>query len=67
MALNTWLRSYAESSRSGYVDYYSVLVDAQGGFQAALSNDGVRPNRDGYSIMPTASLKSCRELTVGNP
>ena len=58
VALNTWLRSYAESSRSGYVDYYSVLVDAQGGFQAALSNDGVHPNRDGYSRMRPLALKA---------
>lgn len=57
-ALNTWLKSYAQSSRSMYVDYYSVLVDAQGGFQAALSNDGVHPNRDGYMRMRPLALKA---------
>jgi lysophospholipase L1-like esterase len=51
VALNKWLRSYATANRSEYIDYYSVLVDDQGGFLAALSNDGVHPNRDGYMRM----------------
>jgi len=58
VALNTWLRSYAKASGSQYVDYYSVLVDAQGGFTSALSNDGVHPNRDGYLKMRALALQS---------
>lgn len=49
--LNQWLRSYAASSGSRYVDYYTLLADSQGGFLAQLSNDGVHPNRDGYAVM----------------
>jgi lysophospholipase L1-like esterase len=60
VALNTWLRSYARSSGSTYVDYYSALVDAEGGFQKALSNDGVHPNRDGYAKMQSLALKAIR-------
>jgi lysophospholipase L1-like esterase len=56
VVLNKWLRSYATASRSEYVDYYSALVDDQGGFQAALSNDGVHPNRDGYTRMRSLAL-----------
>jgi lysophospholipase L1-like esterase len=59
-ALNTWLRSYAQASGSQYVDYYSVLVDPQGGFLAALSNDGVHPNRDGYMKMQALALTAIR-------
>lgn len=51
VTLNTWLRSYAKASDCEYVDYYSVLTDAQGAFQTALSNDGIHPNRDGYAKM----------------
>jgi lysophospholipase L1-like esterase len=58
VALNAWLRSYAKDSGSEYVDYYSVLVDAQGGFQSALSNDGVHPNRDGYLKMRPLAQKA---------
>jgi lysophospholipase L1-like esterase len=60
VALNAWLRSYAKTSGSEYVDYYAVLVDAQGGFQAALSNDGVHPNRAGYTKMRALALKAIR-------
>jgi lysophospholipase L1-like esterase len=58
VALNTWLRGYAKTSHSQYADYYSVLADAQGGFQGALSNDGVHPNRDGYAKMRALALKA---------
>jgi lysophospholipase L1-like esterase len=51
LKLNQWLRRYAASSGSRYVDYYSLLADSQGGFLAQLSNDGVHPNRDGYAVM----------------
>jgi lysophospholipase L1-like esterase len=60
LTLNAWLRSYAKASGSRYVDYYSVLADPQGGFQASLSNDGVHPNRDGYMKMRALALKAIR-------
>jgi lysophospholipase L1-like esterase len=50
-ALNEWLRSYAAREHHIYVDYYTVLNDGHGGFQAALAFDGVHPNRDGYAAM----------------
>jgi lysophospholipase L1-like esterase len=54
--LNSWLRSYALKSHVRYVDYYAVLADAEGGFKANLSNDGVHPNRDGYAAMRKPAL-----------
>ncbi len=50
-ALNEWLKVYAARQRVGFVDYYSVLVGANGEFRPDLSNDGVHPNRNGYAIM----------------
>jgi lysophospholipase L1-like esterase len=35
-----------------------VLVDANGGFLTALSNDGVHPNRDGYMRMRALALQA---------
>jgi len=55
--LNSWLRSYAQKSHIRYVDYYAVLTDAQGGFKADLSDDGVHPNRDGYAAMRKLALQ----------
>ena len=50
-ALNTWLREFAAENHLGYVDYYSAMVDEQGGLKSILSPDGVHPNHDGYAVM----------------
>lgn len=49
--LNEWLRSYAARKGLGYVDYYSALAGPAGELRAALANEGVHPNRDGYVVM----------------
>jgi lysophospholipase L1-like esterase len=54
--LNSWLRDFALKSHIRYIDYYSELADAHGGFIPALSNDGVHPNRDGYAVMRKLTL-----------
>lgn len=50
-ALNEWLRDYAARNGLGYVDYYTALAGPAGELRAALANEGVHPNRDGYVIM----------------
>ena len=49
--LNAWLRIYASDNHLRYIDYYSLLAGPSGEFRADLSNDGVHPNRSGYSLM----------------
>ena len=49
--LNAWLRDYAARKHHTYVDYYAVLVDAQGGMRAEYSADGVHPNAAAYAAM----------------
>ena len=51
VALNTWLRGYAEKNGLVYLDYYSAMVNDKMGLPANLSKDGVHPNKDGYAIM----------------
>ena len=50
-ALNEMLHSYAQKNHIIYVDYYTALVDENGGFTAALAYDGVHPNLQGYRVM----------------
>ena len=50
-ALNDWIRTYAAERKFPYVDYYSALVDNEGGLRADLTPDGVHPNRKGYAVM----------------
>jgi acyl-CoA thioesterase-1 len=50
-SLNDRMRDYAERKGFVYVDYYSHLVDSEGGMKAEFSPDGVHPNAAGYAIM----------------
>lgn len=51
MALNTWIKNYAEQHQLIYLDYFPALQDEHHGMQAGLSKDGVHPNPAGYAIM----------------
>ena len=49
--LNAWIKEYAAKNGFGFVDYYSPMVNGQGGLKAELSPDGVHPNKAGYDLM----------------
>ena len=50
--LNAWIKEYARTEHLVYVDYYSAMVDDQGGIRPDLSMDkAVHPNDAGYAIM----------------
>jgi lysophospholipase L1-like esterase len=51
VALNEWIKAYAEAKDYVYVDYYSPMKDDRGGLPATLSRDGVHPLPAGYAIM----------------
>jgi lysophospholipase L1-like esterase len=50
-ALNEWIKMYAAKNDIVYVDYYSAMVNEEGGLKKELSPDGVHPNAAGYAIM----------------
>lgn len=50
-ALNNWLQGYCVTRSVTYFDYYSALVDENGGMKEGTSFDGVHPNAKGYAIM----------------
>ena len=51
IALNAWMKRYAEGVGETYLDYHAAMADARGGLPASLSRDGVHPNEAGYRIM----------------
>jgi lysophospholipase L1-like esterase len=53
--LNTWLRTFAETSGATFIDYTSVLDNGRGAFKPGLSRDGVHPTALGYAAMDTAA------------
>ncbi len=49
--LNQWLKDFCAREGLVYLDYYSSMVDGQGGMRPGLSSDGVHPTVEGYAIM----------------
>ena len=49
--LNKMLKVYAEQNKLYYVDYYTAMVNNEGGLKAEFGTDGVHPNELGYTIM----------------
>jgi lysophospholipase L1-like esterase len=49
--LNAWIKDYATKNGFVYVDYYSPMVNDEGGLKKELSPDGVHPNAAGYNVM----------------
>src|SRR6202008_4201776 len=51
IALNKWMKAYADQHGSVYLDYHSAMSDERGGMRSELAHDGVPPNEAGYRIM----------------
>ncbi len=49
--LNQKIQAYAAEQGLVYVDYYTPMVDSQGGLKAHLGYDTVHPNAAGYQLM----------------
>ena len=51
IALNSWMKRYAEEKGHVYLDYHSAMTDDRGGLPAELARDGVHPTEAGYRLM----------------
>ncbi|MEQ8714612.1 MAG: GDSL-type esterase/lipase family protein [Cyclobacteriaceae bacterium] len=63
--LNEQIQQYAQSNDLIYVDYYSAMVDDEGGLRVpehTSSDDLVHPNPTGYKVMEEILLKSLKPL-----
>jgi lysophospholipase L1-like esterase len=51
LALNEWIKDYAQDRSHIYLDYFSAMADDKGFLKDELSNDGLHPNQQGYDVM----------------
>jgi lysophospholipase L1-like esterase len=51
VALNKWIKSYAEKNGFIYLDYFSSMADEKHAMKKEYSEDGVHPNKAGYAVM----------------
>jgi lysophospholipase L1-like esterase len=61
VALNDWMRRYARSTHSVYVDYHSAMADSRQGMRSDLAYDGVHPNEAGYRVMAPLAERGIAE------
>lgn len=56
--LNQRIKSYAAKKGFIYLDYYTAMADERKGLKAALTYDGVHPNKAGYQVMGPLAEKA---------
>jgi lysophospholipase L1-like esterase len=59
--MNEWLRHFAREKNLIYVDYHEPLADERDAMKQTFSNDGVHPNRDGYSVMEPLARRAIEQ------
>lgn len=58
VALNEWMKSYAQRNGLVYLDYYSAMLDENKMFKKELTYDGLHPNEAGYAVMAPLAQKA---------
>ena len=51
IAINQWMKKFADDNKQVYLDYFSAVVDEKGFLKEDLSRDGLHPNAKGYEVM----------------
>jgi lysophospholipase L1-like esterase len=65
--LNRWLKSYCADHGDLYLDYFSAMVDEKGLLKRDLAEDGLHPNRAGYSIMAPLAAAAIEKAYPNRP
>ena len=58
IALNAWMKDYAQKNGLVYLDYYSAMLDDKQMFKQDLTYDGLHPNDGGYEVMGPLAEKA---------
>jgi lysophospholipase L1-like esterase len=61
VALNKWIKAYAEKNGFVYLDYFTPMADERNGLKKAYSEDGVHPNLAGYEVMNPLAEKAIQK------
>jgi lysophospholipase L1-like esterase len=64
LELNRWLKDYCAASGLVYLDYFTPMVGDKGLLKRDLAEDGLHPNKAGYSLMaPLAEAAIAKSLS----
>jgi lysophospholipase L1-like esterase len=62
VALNEWIRGYADGIGAVFADYAAVLTDEQGDVKRNLAKDEVHPSPEGYAAMRAIAEAAIRDV-----
>lgn len=60
--LNKLIKSYAKKNNVFYLDYYTLMVNKNGGLKKELGRDTVHPNGKGYEVMESLVKQAVNAL-----
>jgi len=66
IALNAWMKDYAQKNSLIYLDYYSAMLDDRKMFKQDLTYDGLHPNAAGYQVMGPLAEKAIASALQGS-
>lgn len=66
IALNNWMKDYAQKNGLVYLDYYSAMLDDKQMFKQDLTYDGLHPNDAGYQVMAPLAEKAIAAALQGS-
>jgi lysophospholipase L1-like esterase len=67
LAVNQWIKKYADENGYVYLDYFSAMVDDKGAFKTELTYDGLHPNAQGYAMMAPLAEKAIHQALQQKP
>jgi lysophospholipase L1-like esterase len=65
--LNRWLKSYSTEHGDIHLDYFSPMVDEKGLLKRDLAEDGLHPNKAGYSMMARLVVAAIEKAYPNKP
>jgi lysophospholipase L1-like esterase len=67
LAVNQWMKKYADENGHVYLDYFSAMLDEKGAFKTELTYDGLHPNAQGYAVMAPLAEKAIHQALQQKP
>jgi lysophospholipase L1-like esterase len=67
IALNQWIKKYADENGHIYLDYFSATLDDKGALKTELTYDGLHPNAQGYAAMAPLAEKAIQQALQQKP
>lgn len=61
-SLNAWIKGFTVKHHLIYLDYYSFFVDEKKGMRSAYTDDGLHPNKAGYTLMENLAEPAIQKL-----